>query len=757
MGGLGTIVLIVAVIWVVSKLLKGSKSQRQSQVTISVEYPGRAHSSGSRRFKNTGVQCWRPKDQQITIGKDQILGGMIYTGQDLPCADGYRIEPALIDPTLPVDWSNPDTAGQSMSYWPSYSDISPQARAAYLHWLSGGRKTPDTNIGYVFLFFYGLERRMLVDGPAIPNYEADALLIAVEVRRLLDLYGNNRSFQSYAGGFLNWIGLTFEANKQIADIIAGSTEDYGVPLATKIELARKSLQQEPIPVELALAWVTKDPDTNLGVAAKRCGREFEALFKIAYAKQFGCGMTIKPNRTMLRHQYRPASAGIQTLQDARSRDLPDLTQLKAPVEKLRTIARTCVEELASYSRAVGKLSDVSQKSIAELALLPANLLKHVKHRALQELSKSVQSALDGKTLGKLPAKTLLSLWPTKDPKQFNKKEHTTLAVLLQALGYGIEPDPRFGGGRLKSDDIAVLFAIGPDAPTAPRDAYLSATLLVQLASAVAASDGNVSETERERLENRLEQALHLDSDERSRLKAHFTWNLETKTNFTGVAKRIEPLTQAQRKSIGEFLVTVAGADGGIDSAEIRILEKIYKTLDIPAEELHSTIHQYELEPAREPVLVRPAAQDTGGLPIPPPPKKEQVTAEKSFKLDMTRIQKKMEDTRAVQQILKKVFDDDVVEPIQTAGGEPGAPGATVGKIPGLDEVHAKLFYWISERPLISAAEFEDMCEGLGLMPGGAIETLNSVAFEVADEALLEDEDPLTLNANVAKTILDGSR
>lgn len=757
MGGLLGVLIGIAVIWLIARMFKSSKSKPEYEISVDIDYSGKSRTASARGPKSTGVQCWRPKDQRITVGNFQIPGGMIYTGQNLTDSEGYHIEPALIDPTLKVNVNNPDHSGQTMSYWPRYGDISPQARAAYLYWLSEGRKKPGAYIGYVFLFFYGLERRLLVDGPSIPHYENDAVLIAQEVKRLLALYGSNGSFHNYASGFLSWIALTFPGIKQISEAVDTSVDGYGIALSTKIELARCSLKGLPIPAKLALAWIIGDPDTRLGVAASRCKREFETLFKIAYRKQFGSGLTIKPNRTLLSHQYRPASGGIPRSFHVKSNDLPDVTRLKAPVEKLRAIARACVEELGSYSRAVGKLADSSQKSIRELALLPSDLLVRVKHSALQKVSQFVQTAIKDKSMAKVPVKSLLTLWPTKDANKFNKKEHGGLAALLQALGYGIEPDPRYGNGRLKSGETAILFQLGSDRMSGARDAYLAATLLIQLSSAVAASDGDFSFSERRHLENRIEKALHLESAERLRLTAHLAWQAETPISFAGVAKRIEPLTEAQRKNIGEFLVTVAGADGVIDPAEIRILEKIYRQLHLSNEDLHSTIHQYELGPASEPVMVQPATAAKGGLPIPPPPDTVRPAPEKGFRLDMARIQKKMDDTQIVQQILKKVFDTDDVEPIAPPQPEPSVSGATAAMIEGLDEAHSKLFSWIAELEQIPAAEFEELCEKLGLMPGGAIETLNDIAFEVADDALIEDEDPLTLNKDIAKAILDGNQ
>ena len=53
-----------------------------------------------------------------------------------------------------------------------------------------GRKEPGIDIGYVFLFFYGLERRLILDSP--PEAEVSALLD--ELRRLRGLYGEHHSF-----------------------------------------------------------------------------------------------------------------------------------------------------------------------------------------------------------------------------------------------------------------------------------------------------------------------------------------------------------------------------------------------------------------------------------------------------------------------------------------------------------------------------------------------------------------------------------
>lgn len=68
------------------------------------------------------------------------------------------IDPCLVDPSKAVASSGDFTERQT-NYWPSYSQISDSARRAYLNWLADGKKHPEADVGYVFLYFYGLAGR----------------------------------------------------------------------------------------------------------------------------------------------------------------------------------------------------------------------------------------------------------------------------------------------------------------------------------------------------------------------------------------------------------------------------------------------------------------------------------------------------------------------------------------------------------------------------------------------------------------------
>lgn len=107
-------------------------------------------------------QGWLPKGQTVSVrGRD--IGGMVYVGR-APMVNGHGYGEkcrAYIDPSLPVAREGNDKAGAGMNYWPGYSSISPECRATYLDWLVDGAKDESYNAGYMFLYFYGLERRFL--------------------------------------------------------------------------------------------------------------------------------------------------------------------------------------------------------------------------------------------------------------------------------------------------------------------------------------------------------------------------------------------------------------------------------------------------------------------------------------------------------------------------------------------------------------------------------------------------------------------
>src|SRR5207244_4189905 len=104
-------------------------------------------------------------------------------------------EPAAIDVAQPVASNGWHSRSRELDYWPRYDALTPQQRRNYLEWLAAGRTQTPPELGYTFLFIYGLERRTLCE-------QGDQAEIFDEVLRLRKLYADNgeevsRSFDGY--------------------------------------------------------------------------------------------------------------------------------------------------------------------------------------------------------------------------------------------------------------------------------------------------------------------------------------------------------------------------------------------------------------------------------------------------------------------------------------------------------------------------------------------------------------------------------
>ena len=134
-----------------------------------------------------------------------------------------------------------------------------------------------------------------------------------------------------------------------------------------------------------------------------------------------------------------------------------------------------------------------------------------------------------------------------------------------------------------------------------------------------------------------------------------------------------------------------------------------------------------------------------------------------FALDPTVIQAKMAETAGISDLLTKIFDDESQEPEpastnQNCSKNPNhgleqqqsCPANTVG---GLDPAHSGLVHALAGLERLNWNEFQDLAALHGLLPEGALDTLNEAAFEASDEPLLEGEETLTINTYALQELL----
>jgi len=674
---------------------------------------------------------------------------MIYVGRGLSSVQednwSRSNEPALIQPHLQVNPAQPDRNGEGLDYWPSYEKLSARTRAGYLEWLASGRRAPDAPVGFVFLFFYGIERRVLADSRTAPAVKDEIEGLLDEVEELLAVYGDNHSFQGYASSFLE-VGRLLLRQVPLAELEPPpEVARWEVPLTTKLALGAFAEKGEPIPAEWALSWVLTSQNARLRTPAQRCREEFRDLFPLRYAERFrDGGLKIKPNKTRLSVSYRPASPSFRYGGvDLVVPDLPDVTILKAPFRKLQEVVDQVTDELDAYSRWVGRKDD--RRSPAALALMPRELVSSRLSEEGAELVAGIEASLGDSGNGVVDPALLIAAWPTRKAGKLTRLESTSLCRFLSHYGVGIEPDCRFAGPSLTKTDRAVVFRLEETPNGTPDDReeatadYQAAALLLRLAAAVAAADGEVSQHEEQHLREHVENGLELSPAEQRRLDAHLRWLLLDPPGLAGLKRRLQGLDAEQRHSLARFLLAVAAADGRFDPAEVKILQKVYPLLGLEADDVFTDLHALR-SGDDEPVTVIEGEPATG---YEIPPQGAGGEAARGLVLDAEKIRATRDDTERVSSILTEVFKEDE----EPAPAPP--PAAESGpSLCGLDADHTAFLLRLSERPHWERSQIEHLADELGVLPDGALETINEAAIETCGDLLLEGDDVIEIDGEI---------
>jgi hypothetical protein len=639
-----------------------------------------------------------------------------------------------------------------MGYWPSYASIPPECRAAYLQWLLDGRRAPRAYIGYVFLYFYGLERRLLVDSQWSPAARAEHPALVREVERLLRIYGSNSSFNGYAGNLLRFLSLGGGPRRYLS-APPEQQEGWELPFELWVGLGQLAADVRPVPASWALAWVRQHPAAWLRTPAARCPDEFDELFARRYRERFGDGMMLDPDGPLLQAEYRPASPGITSRDLPASLRVPDAGNAEAPLGKLREFASAVCTELDAYSRYIGRHPGAAGTASA-LALLPPELERPAS-AAAQAFVNWVRSTLEHADQVTVAAADLLARWSAASAANGSPKaEAELLARALERSGIGMEPDVRFGGPALAAPAQVVLFRRPAEITTAPGDGYAAAATLIELSTAVALAGGRFADAERTVIEQRVMSRPDLCEDERRRLHAHFTRVTAAPPSLASLRKHVTLLPADLRQEAGDLLLAVALADGRIDRAEVTRVNRYFDALGLDRPELGS---YPQAAGAGGLTPVRTAGVPSAGYAIPRPlPNDNPPSA--GVALDPELIKAKMAETEQAASLLAGIFTGEPTSSftaVTTAAVPQGSPSPQAGSPlpPGLDDAHRSFLSRLAERPSWRRSEVASIAAGLGLMPDGALEIVNEAAFEVADEPATEGSDPVEVNTDVAKEIL----
>src|SRR5476651_289004 len=650
---------------------------------------------------------WIPAGETVTVAEFSISGGLLYVGDVLGSYDAQ--EPSLINPKLRIAKSHVDVQERLMPYWPSYHSISPEARRGYLQWLAGGRNDPEADTGYVFLFFYGLERRALLDAQGDSTTSAEIPTIITEVHRLLDLYGDNRSFRGYATGFLSHIeGTAVDPNLYLGRPPEAVPIGYEMPLPLRIALGQHAVNKHPMNADWAHAWALGDPNISKRTPVTRCGDVF-------------------------------ATSGTRRI--------------------IQLLVEVCTSELEPYSRYLGRNPEAAN-TLEGLLQLPVMQWPQSARTELDDLEAKIGDDMIIMSFGELAGRF-------KSAGPLSRDKVLALARALESRQIGMEPDVLAGSRTPKAEDKIALFVTQPeDGALRATPAYNAASVTLDLASAVAAADGDTSHEEVFLLSGHIDSWGHLSVAHQKRLKAHLQIQLQQPPTLASLKKRLDPLPIDAKRTIASFLAHLAQADGTVSPSEVKLLERVYKTLQLDSQLLYSDLQGAAAGPS---VASIKATSSDAQQPDTEVKRGTQQTSHGGFTLDHDRIAQLQRETAAVSALLAQVFTEDQADdqfsdsPISSASSnssenpadaEAGCveARATSSDIPGLDLENSAFLRLLVSRTEWSRSELEEAASDMELMLDGALEQINDMGFDRFNMPVTEGDDPIEINADILEEL-----
>ena len=685
------------------------------------------------RHQKTG---WIDPGRPVQFGNKTVTSGMFYLGKAVPLPGGGLTDQYVINPHLHSKAAHADVSGQSMPYWPSYASINPAARMAFLEWMAEGRVGTEYGIGYVFLFFYGLEHRLFVEGAP------DAAQVVIpEVERLLSIYGANNSFRGYANNFLLYGRIACGIPLSSPQLSAERNHSTELDPATRLYLGEKLSRSDKLSSHDTLLWILRRPDTYLRTPAIRCFDEFVALWNIRFKEKFPDGFKVTVRKQSIGFTYRAASGAFQIDIPGPHSKLPDVVTARQSLEPLRKIIQACTEELESFSRFVGKHAD-QRATIEAASLLPAPL-RTASHVAFRSASEQLSKIMGERNTATTQCNNILSAVGIDCPEhgKLTKLMHDRLTQSLDVLDIAIEPDRRYGGAVAQLDDQVVIFrAEKGGAIDASKPAYQAKKVEVEVAALAAAADGDASLDELQAIIANIKATPDLSRIERLRLIAYTITIFKSPPKRARIMRRLTQLSDEQRRDIATAAKSIILKPDKIDPGEVRFFERLHKTLGLPQEQVYSDIHRAAAA-SDEPVVIASESR-AAGVPIPREPKP-------GVHIDPTRLATIQQQTKQVSNLLSQIFVDDEAQEEQATP----AP-ADASAFEGLDRDHAELVEFLDMNGEMTRNEFDERARSLNLLPDGAIETINEWSFDHFDEPLLEDGEHVVIAADLKKRLAE---
>ena len=448
-----------------------------------------------------------------------------------------------------------------MGYWPSFSDLTSSQRGKFLKWLSDGKEDPTIDIGYVFIYFYGLEYRVVKEGQDLEE-------IGREVIRLRKYYASNNSFRNYSENLLAYIisnlentETAMELFREIKDNLKNNSIIYRSGINFKLKKSSKLSVDDLIKLIPTFEKVIKS------IIPIKVEKYFNQYFKIIAKQEIDEAIKLI-DLEEYDEFYHSASSFI-----GRDHTFKGVHAVVDRIiqDKLTKKWEQTIDTLRPYSR------KISKKTSEEIFnLLPEELRKTLDHPLKDKIEKLSVNSLN-KPVKLIEIIDILGMSISEKIKQ---KESKKIVDALLSQNIIIEPDLSYFQKNYKQDEVVYLSKVNNATALDSQD-YKLAALMADFGADLAYSDNDYSQKEAKQIYDFVSSQFLKKEIEKEHLKLRVELYKYQKPRMN---KLFEKLTQKLNlndlKILGSYLVQVALADGRFTIEEDRKIKKVFSKLGL---------------------------------------------------------------------------------------------------------------------------------------------------------------------------------
>ena len=693
----------------------------------------------SKRNAVTSKLAWCGAEESLSHAGVTISRAMLYVAER---ALSWPGEPSAIIKSLSVA----NVAAhplQDFGYWPSYDGITPEQRRCYLEWLAGGRRDNDPaqrSVGYIFLFFYGLERRILCERDRDP-------ILLEEVMGLLEHYSpshKSRSLRSYLSQLLHFAGWQLGCAEyralwtRLLSLDSERPDEDGL----RFVLANLFQRDEPMDWTIAYRLAMSDHASRRSVIVRRTRTEFFALFQQRFSEKFPSGLKLEAAAKPAIVRYRPASNTLAQLayqqQSSFVLQIPNVVGLHRQFESLPEIWNSCVEDLSGYSRVLASRKVGDAATLAAWQALPAELRKVEDHPRKQSFEQLLVTAPREGDYVFVPTGSLAGLTSLSERPKLTFAQSREVSQLVKDLGWRLAPDPQVTGLPLAWNQEVALYSavadkqIANDLPGMIRLLYLAMT--------ISGADGAVESKELDAFYQLVTSQLHTEDELRPLKATEASLRRDANVALRSLPQITNLIPAGNRQLVLRTLAHIAAADAEVSLHELKILRRIARAFALDGDAVERLLR--EDETFRE---VTVAARSVGRREESIPQRSQAKTA---FALNDDKIKALTEETREVISLLSVVMADpsETLSPATTTKSQ--ASTTPIEWLNGLDERYQPPVLKLIRFDEVTTQDFDRIAVEAHLTPEDLLNNVNAWSDEALGDFLFERKENVRIYRNL---------